>query len=392
MTTLNYSTTDIQAGDINVFSDMLAYISEYIYKIHREKDRVVLDIEEGKEAEVLEKIEQLRKTLALDEVRSGKDISTKILEDHRGNEPANCSDVFAELTANGSVWQMTDGAYAYTGLFLDVYKYFSRKIEAFGKANFEGIEEYEESVLYPVCEYEKGHYFESFPHHTMFQTNLKSDQALLERFSKEGAKNPDIFSNENMRHPHNVIRHAACVPIYPLLEDAEIDEDKPRYFLIGGKCFRHEGANTFELSRLNEFYMKEYVCVGTFEQTLDMIERARELWHEWIDIFSLKATIETANDSFFASNYKKLKIFQLLGDSKQEFRVYIPQHESYCAASSSNVHRTHFSKTYNIHSKHAYCQTSCFAFGLERLAYTLLCQKGTDPERWDEATRREIFS
>ena len=391
MKTIEYSTSEINASDVNVFTDMLAYISEYIFKITRENGRVLLDIEDTKEDEVLDKIAQLRKTMELDEVKKGREVTTKILVDKRSNVPLNTDNIFSKLVESGSVVKMTDGAYAYTGLFLQVYRYFCRKIDEFGKKHFNGIQEFEESVLYPVKEYETGHYFESFPHHIMFQTTMKSDAELLERFSKNGTNDSTIFSNDNMKRPENVVRHAACVPIYPMLKDAYIPADSPKYYLISGKCFRNEGANVYELARLNEFYMKEFVCIGTLEQTLDMIKSARALWEEWIDTFNLNCTIETANDSFFASNYKKLKIFQILGDSKQEFRVYIPDGDFFCAVSSSNVHRTHFTKTYNIHNDNSFCQSSCFAFGVERLSYALLSQKGVDIDKWDEATRKEIF-
>lgn len=391
MKTIEYSTSEINASDVNVFTDMLAYVSEYIFKITRENGRVLLDIEDTKEDEVLDKIAQLRKTMELDEVKKGREVTTKILVDKRSNVPLNTDNIFSKLVESGSVVKMTDGAYAYTGLFLQVYRYFCRKIDEFGKKHFNGIQEFEESVLYPVKEYETGHYFESFPHHIMFQTTMKSDAELLERFSKNGTNDSTIFSNDNMKRPENVVRHAACVPIYPMLKDAYIPADSPKYYLISGKCFRNEGANVYELARLNEFYMKEFVCIGTLEQTLDMIKFARALWEEWIDTFNLNCTIETANDSFFASNYKKLKIFQILGDSKQEFRVYIPDGDFFCAVSSSNVHRTHFTKTYNIHNDNSFCQSSCFAFGVERLSYALLSQKGVDIDKWDEATRKEIF-
>lgn len=391
MKTIEYSTSEINASDVNVFTDMLAYVSEYIFKITRENGRVLLDIEDTKEDEVLDKIAQLRKTMDLDEVKKGREVTTKVLVDKRSNVPLNTDNIFSKLVESGSVVKMTDGAYAYTGLFLQVYRYFCRKIDEFGKKHFNGIQEFEESVLYPVKEYETGHYFESFPHHIMFQTTMKSDAELLERFSKNGTNDSTIFSNDNMKRPENVVRHAACVPIYPMLKDAYIPADSPKYYLISGKCFRNEGANVYELARLNEFYMKEFVCIGTLEQTLDMIKSARALWEEWIDTFNLNCTIETANDSFFASNYKKLKIFQILGDSKQEFRVYIPDGDFFCAVSSSNVHRTHFTKTYNIHNDNSFCQSSCFAFGIERLSYALLSQKGVDIDKWDEATRKEIF-
>ena len=304
MKTIEYSTSEINASDVNVFTDMLAYVSEYIFKITRENGRVLLDIEDTKEDEVLDKIAQLRKTMELDEVKKGREVTTKVLVDKRSNVPLNTDNIFSKLVESGSVVKMTDGAYAYTGLFLQVYRYFCRKIDEFGKKHFNGIQEFEESVLYPVKEYETGHYFESFPHHIMFQTTMKSDAELLERFSKNGTNDSTIFSNDNMKRPENVVRHAACVPIYPMLKDAYIPADSPKYYLISGKCFRNEGANVYELARLNEFYMKEFVCIGTLEQTLDMIKSARALWEEWIDTFNLNCTIETANDSFFASNYK----------------------------------------------------------------------------------------
>lgn len=391
MKSIECSIKDVSKADRKVFVDMLTYVSEYIYDVKAAEDYVILKIENENEEEIQGKIEELKGYFELEEIKNRHEVTTKVLEDYRKNEPANKENVFPELLGSKSVVKMCDGVYSYTGLFLSVYRYFSRKIEKFGKENFPGIQEYEESVLYPVDEYERGHYFESFPHHIMFQTTMRNDMDLLNRFSKEGTTNPEIFSNTSMKRPRCVCRHAACVPIYPMLKGQNISEDKPRYFLISGKCFRNEGANATELSRLNEFYMKEYVCVGTFEQTMEMIEKARELWHQWIETFGLNATIETANDSFFASSYKKLKIFQIMGASKQEFRVQIPHNDTYCAVSSSNIHRTHFTKTYNIHNENAICQSACFAFGVDRLAYALLSQKGLDVDKWDAKTKAEIF-
>lgn len=391
MKTIFYDLRSIPQSDRSVFSDMLSYISEDILNIEKKEDSVFIAINEDKETEVYSRIEQLKEYLALDEVRNRHEATTRVLEDFSANKPMSESNAFEALVKSGSIVETATGAFSYTGIFLDVLRYFSRKIDAFGKRCFEGIQEYEEAVLCSIDEYEKGHYFESFPHHIMFQTTMQNNIELLETFSKKGTSDSGIFSNENMRRPVNVVRHAACVPVYPLLKDAQISKDKPRYFLVSGKCFRNEGANTCELSRLNEFFMKEFVCVGTLEQTMQMIAKARELWHEWIEKFDLNCTIETANDSFFASNYKKLKLFQLIGDSKQEFRVLVPSSGTYCAVSSSNVHRTHFTKPYNIKNEEAYCHSACFAFGLERLAYTLLAQKGVDSELWDEQTRTEIF-
>ena len=136
--------------------------------------------------------------------------------------------------------------------------------------------------------------------------------------------------------------------------------------------------------------MKEYVFIGSDSYIQKSIETAKQLWKYWIDTFELKGTVETANDSFFASNYQKLRLFQLMGSSKQEMRWNLGKRDDSIAVSSINRHRTHFSKPYEIHQGKGYAQSACFAFGVERLAYALLCQKGLEPEKWDDKTRAEI--
>jgi seryl-tRNA synthetase len=222
----------------------------------------------------------------------------------------------------------------------------------------------------------------------MFQTVMKNDIKIMEMFSKYGTKDKTIFNN--MKRPDLILRNAACVPIYPFLENTVIDDAKPKCFLVSGKCFRNEGSNVFELARLNEFYMKEYVFIGTPEQTKTYINKAKELWEYWADVFQLNCKVDTANDSFFASNYKKLRLFQILGDSKQEFRLLLPHKSDYLACSSANFHRTHFTKSYNIKNKSSYCYSSCFAFGVERLAYAFLSQKGIDIDKWDKTSSDEL--
>lgn len=137
--------------------------------------------------------------------------------------------------------------------------------------------------------------------------------------------------------------------------------------------------------------MKEFVFIGVEEDLEYYIEKSKELVRFWIKKFCLNAKCETANDSFFASNYKKLRYFQLIGNSKLEYKILIPNNNEYISCCSANYHRTHFSKAYNIrtYSKN-YCYTACFAFGIERLTYAFLSQKGLDINKWDENTINEI--
>lgn len=383
--------TGFSESNRTFFIEMLPYVSTHIKKINKDGEKVFAYISDEKYArEVLEKSETLKGMIVGGKL-GGKEIPIKTLVDFTSNDVINSDPVFEKLIEQESVIKIQDGVYAYSGIVLKLMKYFSAKISEFGYKNFEGVKEHEYPVLYPIKDFEKGKYFETFPHYIMFQTVMKNDLEILNRFAHNGTNDPTIFNE--MKTPKNVLRNAACVPVYEFLENQVISPEKPKTFIVLGKCFRNESENVFELARLNEFTMKEFVFVGTPEQCNEGIEKSKELWRFWVDCFGLNCKIDTANDSFFASNYQKLKLFQVLGDSKQEFRWYVPSSDSYIACSSANFHRTHFTKPYNIKNDDGtFCNSACFAFGIERMLYALLSQKGVDPKKWDKATYDEITS
>lgn len=370
------------------FVQMLPYVSVNIEHIGKENNRVEITASEEHKEEIEEKCERLKKMIVSGRL-GGKEIPIKTLDNYSDRVTLNNDSIFDKLIESGSVKKMCNGVYAYSGIFLSIFRYFDRKIDEFGFSEYEGIEEYEFPVLYPIDKYKKGRYFENFPHYIMFQTVMKNDINVLDRFAEKGTSDPSIF--EEMKKPQNVLRNAACVPVYDMLSGAVVKNDKPSVFLVKGRCFRNEADNIFELARLNEFTMKEYVFVGTPDQCYEYVSRAKKLWQFWIDNLGINCKIDTANDSFFASNYRKLKLFQILGDSKQEFKWFLPDSEKYIACASANFHRTHFTKPYDIRNEEgSYCNSACFAFGIERLAYAFLCQNGLEPEKWNADVLKEI--
>lgn len=386
--TITLDLNQFQAKDQNFFTEMLPYVSPAIRNIQRQGDKVMVELEERDEAEVTQKVGQLR-DMILNGQLSGKEVKIKTLEDHSDAVPLNQSPIFQTLLDTEGVKEIANGVYAYSDLFLQVYRYFDRKIEAFGKEVFGPVKQYDFPVLYPIDNYEKGGYFETFPHYIMFQTTMKNDLAVLDRFAQKGTQDKTIF--EEMKTPTLVLRHATCAPVYQFLSGSTIQRDAPQTYLVSGRCFRNEAGNAYELARLNEFNMKEYVFVGAPETCAEKVGQAKELWHFWQETFDLNCKVNTANDSFFASNYKKLQFFQVLGDSKQEFVCRLDNPNKEIAAASANFHRTHFSKPYNIRLDNGnFAYTACFAFGVERLTYALLCQKGLDVSKWDEKTVQEL--
>ncbi|MCR5581254.1 MAG: hypothetical protein K6F66_06655 [Pseudobutyrivibrio sp.] len=376
------------------FCEMITYISECIeeYKVAEDYTTVELKFNEEYENEVVIKLNNLKDMANKQLVGEQKKLDIKTLEDYTANEPIQRENVFPQLIEKGSIYSLADGSYAYGDIFLKVYTYFEKKIDEFGYEHFDSwnIEEQRMPVLYSLKGYEEGGYFETFPHHIMFESVLKNDLDVIDQFSKNGLKEENEI--QQVSFPDNVLRTATCAPVYKFLQNQVIPSDSVRCFLVSGRCFRNEGSNVKTLQRLKEFYMKEYVFVGDQDRIDNGIEEAKGLWRYWIDVFGLKAKIDTANDSFFANNYKKLKLFQLLGQSKQEYKIYIPCEEDYISCGSANFHRTHFSKRYRIYDgdESKLANSGCFAFGVDRLAYALLSQKGIDSSKWDESTRNEI--
>lgn len=383
-----------EVKDKRFFCEMLSYVSEYIQNIEIMEDYETVEIycNESQEKEVMEKIDFLKDMVTKRLTEKEDTLSIKTLEDYSVRPTLYDEDVFQQMMDEKLVYPLADGAYAYGGIYLKIFEYFSKKIEDFGLSQYKAyrIQKQKVPALYSLEGYEEGGYFETFPHHIMFQSVLKNDIQVLDKFSKEGICSGRIF--DEMKQPDNVLRTATCAPIYKFLQNSIIENGVPKTFLVSGTCFRNEANNVKALSRLKEFYMKEYVFVGSADEIGRCMEAAKEIWKYWIDTFQLNCKIETANDSFFANNYKKLKLFQLLGQSKQEFKLLIPSDGEYISCGSANFHRTHFTKRYCIYdeNKEKLANSACFAFGVDRLTYAFLSQKGMKPEEWDEKTRCEV--
>ena len=86
----------------------------------------------------------------------------------------------------------------------------------------------------------------------MFQSLMKNDIEVIDRFAQKGVEKETL--GNDMQTPVNVLRHAACVPVYEFLKNQIISPDTPEIYLVSGKCFRNEAGNVKELARLNEFF------------------------------------------------------------------------------------------------------------------------------------------
>ncbi len=384
---IKFLLNDLKESDKAIFVDMVPYIFEKIKNVKKNDDFIEIECDDEDVPIIHGKLEELKEMVT---TSNDGNITTKVIKEYPASAPVYQGDVFGQLEEKGCIKELATGAFSYSGIYLDIYRYFERKISEYAFECFPDIKEQVFPVLFPVKEYHKGRYFENFPHYMMFQTKLNNSVETYGKFMSRSNAHCDCSDiHMDTSNPQNVLRHAACAPVYPMLQDKTLS--KTEAFFVSGRCFRNEESNVETLSRLNEFLMMEYVFVGKEESLLKNIEKAEKLTQFWFDEFGLQGKIETANDSFFASNYKKLKYFQLIGNSKLEYKIFVPESKKYISTCSANFHRSHFSKPYNIRNQDGnLCYTACYAFGIDRLAFALLSQKGLDVNQWDRKTFNEI--
>ena len=87
----------------------------------------------------------------------------------------NTENIFEELLARGIIRKILEGVYAYSDIFLKVFRYFRPEDRKRTGSTVSRYQEYEFPVLYPLDSYQARAIFESFPHHIMFQSVMKND-------------------------------------------------------------------------------------------------------------------------------------------------------------------------------------------------------------------------
>jgi seryl-tRNA synthetase len=132
-----------------------------------------------------------------------------------------------------------------------------------------------------------------------------------------------------------------------------------------------------------DFSMREIIFVGTAEHVLEKREQARKRVEALLGEIGLAYKVESANDPFFAGEFRKQAAFQNAFQLKYEIRANLPFKEVNLAVGSYNYHQNFFGRSLNISlADGSHAHTSCIAFGLERLAFAFLSQFGLDPRAW----------
>jgi seryl-tRNA synthetase len=245
-----------------------------------------------------------------------------------------------------------------------------------------GAQEYRYPTLIPTHVLEECAYFNSFPHMLMFVTRLHNDIDTYRAFSAEYRARKSIgpFALEYCGNTDYCLPPTMCYHTYHQLRNRQVDD---RVVTSRGKSFRYESKYHHTLERLWDFTIREVVFLGNKDFVLECRQKFMQAAFALIEELGLVGHCEVASDPFFCSPDTAAKIFsQKMLELKYELRLNVQETHT-IAVGSFNFHDHFFGENFNIKRDNGECiSTGCVGFGLERLVFAFLCQRGLDEKNW----------
>lgn len=301
------------------------------------------------------------------------------------------ADTFDRLVADGVATQAGEGQVALGEPLLSLMDDLDRVVRRIVLDELGG-REYRYPTLIPLTALQRCAYLTSFPQYSMFATRLRSDvdnyRAFLDRMGDGGPANGKIL-------PHcggvdYCLPPTMCYHTFHQLTGTTLAEGTT-VVTARGKSFRHEARYHRGLARLWDFTIREIVFLGTRDGVLDARQRFLHRALELADTLGVSGRCEVASDPFFANVGSGVRATsQRLLELKYELQLDLAPGDAVSVA-SFNVHEQFFGEAFELRLPGGGTPFSgCVGFGLERLAFALVCQHGTDPARWPAAVRRVL--
>jgi seryl-tRNA synthetase len=154
---------------------------------------------------------------------------------------------------------------------------------------------------------EKSGYLHSFPHLLGVVSCLHGPEedirATVDR-SKRGGDWTTALAPTDL-----VLTPAACYPLYPLVAERGEVPASGLLFDVACDCFRHETLQ--EGGRLQSFRMREFVCVGAPNSTIEFRSHWMTRCKELVECLGLSYKVEQASDPFFGRTGKLMALNQI---------------------------------------------------------------------------------
>lgn len=215
----------------------------------------------------------------------------------------------------------------------------------------------------------------------MVPSNLSWDNAILSDYLssfENQAIGLKSFLHSSKDEYDGLASPTVCYHCFSALKNQTIRENS--VYTASSKCTRKETGELNSLARLSNFTMREIIFLGSDKYCksvrMKILEDTYKILSEILDI---EFKICTATDPFFSSDSELKGQAQLASESKYEIQALVPFNNTYVSVASFNYHGKIFFDRFNISSDNLELHFSgCAGWGLERLLYIILCQKGTD--------------
>ena len=227
---------------------------------------------------------------------------------------------------------------------------------------------------------EKAGYVKAFPHLLGTVHSYTGDGKAWSKLAPLVEQGGDWHADQQISDL--VLLPAACYPVYASL--AGTARTEPAKFTVEASCFRQEA--TSEAGRLRSFRMVELVTVGTEDYCVSGRGHWLNRVNEWLTALGLRVSVEVADDPFFGPGRKLYQAAQRAQELKLELKVAVSP-DRIQAIASANYHKDHFGETFDITVDGALANTSCMAFGMERIALALINAHGPSLAEWPADVR-----
>lgn len=185
-----------------------------------------------------------------------------------------------------------------------------------------------------------------------------------------------------------VLCSAICHSLYPLSRGLRLPAAGELHE-CAGTAFRHEPS--LDPARMQSFRMLEFVWLGGEQDAVEHRDRWMDRGTALLAGLGLEVVTEVANDPFFGRVGQMLAADQRSRAGKFEITAPISG-GSPTAIASGNCHGDHFGVNFAITTADgAPAHSSCFGFGLERIALALLARHGSQLEVWPESVRLVLW-
>ncbi len=275
------------------------------------------------------------------------------------------------------------GLYGRSGVFEGIVEHFEGFITRMGAPQKPEVMRF--PPLLARSHYLKTGHIQNFPDlmgsvHT-FLGNERGHFAMLEKMDQGGPWTDDLDPAEVMLVP------AACYPLYPTATGTLPAQG--RTVDLVSFVFRHEPSP--DPARMQMFRQREFVRLGTPEQTRDHRDYWLKTGAEMLRSVGLDVEAVPANDPFFGRGGKLMSATQKEQELKYELMVPVASIEKPTAVSSCNCHLEHFGHAFGIMTPDGQpAHSACIGFGLERITLALFRKHGFDPDHWPAGVKQVL--